>query len=202
MTQSEFWTALDEVCTSPSPTLHLSTLLRTAYKDDLPLLIACTRSPGRIHHSFANFDASNPGVDGNRYLICFTSREQATPHIQPVSDEVDSDGLTLEERFAQIDAQNATTSNEETGVESLSLAERFARIDEGMEEPIKKKPRRRHRRKKATEAQAWKVANAGDTALVSTRLVLDYARRSKAVGGLIFNVYDGEKTVALPKFMM
>ena len=205
MNTAEFWSALDEVCASPTPTLQISDLLRVAYRDDLPLLIACTRSPGRIHHSFANFDASNPGVDGNRYLICFTSREQAeAPHAPSIEeDKIETRELSLEEQFRLIDAEESGNApSEENGVEGLSLEERFRLIDEGLEEPIKKKRRRMRRKKARAEAPLWKVANVADTALVSTRAVLDYARRSKSVGGLIFNVYDGAKAVALPKFMM
>ena len=204
MTRSEFWNALDTVCEGPSPTLYLSDLLRTAYKDDLPLLIACTRTPGRIHHSYTNFDASNPGLDGNRYLICFTSQEQASitpPHSDDCVDE-EIRSMTLEERFAAIDAENNTSTAEEDGAEQLSLEERFRLIDEGQDEPAPKKKRRQRRRRKKKDVATplWKTESVVDTALVSTRAVLDYARRSRAVGGLIFNVYD--KAVALPKFMM
>ena len=48
----------------------------------------------------------------------------------------------------------------------------------------------------------WKTSEEREIASVSTRKILDYVRKSKAVGGLIFNVYDEKHSVALPKFMI
>lgn len=80
MTTPEFWNQLDALAQSKDKSnalLEAADLLREAYKNDLPLLIACRRTPGSIHHLYTIFDERNPGVQGNRYLICFTSEKQA-----------------------------------------------------------------------------------------------------------------------------
>ena len=56
------------------------------------------------------------------------------------------------------------------------------------------------RRKKGSNA-TWTVA-AGETARVSTSKVLAYMRRSKAVGGLIFNPGDEKHSLAIAKFLL
>ena len=214
MTRNELWTSLDTACNSSDRSqslLQVSDLLRTAYAADLPLLIACTRTPGRIHHSYANFDASNPDLAGNRYLICFSSLGQAriptagnagkagktTP---PVDDHTP---LSLEERFRQIDEEASAGQADSEPDEPLSLEERFRRIDEGEDEAVTPKKRNCRRRKKKTPtAPTWTASKADGTATVSARAVLDYMRRNRMVGGLVFNVFDEKHAVALPKFMM
>lgn len=56
------------------------------------------------------------------------------------------------------------------------------------------------RRKKGGNA-TWKT-EAGETARVSTRKVLAYVKRSKAVGGLIFNPGDERHSLAIAKFLL
>ena len=176
MTRNELWDQLDAVCASPDRSqslLHVSDLLKDAYSADLPLLIACTRSPGRIHHSYANFQEGGKALAGNRYLICFTNPGQAHRPVAPLQKE-----------------------------EPLSLEERFRLIDEGTDEDPSKKPRRTRRKKATSVGPMWKASPVSETATVRTRDVLDYMKRSRAVGGLIFNVYDEKHSVVLPKFMI
>lgn len=74
MTITEFWNKLDELATSNDTSnalLEMADLLRET--GDLPLLILCRRTPGRIHHLYTVFDERNPDATGNRYLICFTN---------------------------------------------------------------------------------------------------------------------------------
>ena len=56
------------------------------------------------------------------------------------------------------------------------------------------------RRKKGTNA-TWKI-EAGETARVSTEKVLAYVKRSRAVGGLIFNPGDERHSLAIAKFLL
>ena len=57
------------------------------------------------------------------------------------------------------------------------------------------------RRKKGSTATTWKT-EAGETARVSTAKVLAYVKRSKAVGGLIFNPGDERRSLAIAKFLL
>ena len=56
------------------------------------------------------------------------------------------------------------------------------------------------RRKKGSNA-TWKT-EVGETARVSTGKVLAYVKRSKAVGGLIFNPGDEKRSLAIAKFLL
>ena len=201
MTRNEFWNQLDTVCASPDRSqslLHVSDLLKDAYSADLPLLIACTRTPGKIHHSYTCFDPSKPDLAGNRYLICFSNPGQARFNVPtPMEEEAP---LSLEERFKRIDEEAASTGPAEEE-ESLTLEERFRLIDEGQAPASPKKVRRR-RKKRKESSPMWSTATASETATVSARKILDYMKRSKAVGGLVFNVYDEKRSIALPKFMI
>lgn len=201
MTRNEFWTALDAVCASSDRSqslLKVSDLLKDAYSADLPLLIACTRTPGKIHHSYTCFDPSKPDLAGNRYLICFTNPAQSRREAAPST--VVDEPLSLEERFKRIDEESNTAPAEEE--ESLTLEERFRLIDEGADEVPSKKPRRVRRKKSKEKSPMWSTSTSSETATVRTRDVLDYMKRSRAVGGLIFNVYDEKHSIALPKFMI
>ena len=204
MTREEFWNALDSVCSSPDRSqslLAVSNLLHDAYNADLPLLIACTRTPGRIHHSYTMFDPSNPDLVGNRYLICFTGPDQTRRQAPTQNTEPHEDVLSLEERFKQIDEENASTSDKAEEKADLSLTERFRLIDEGEDVSSPKKVRRRRKKSKNT-SPLWTTNATEQTATVPARIVIDYMRRNRAVGGLVFNVYDEKHSVALPKFMI
>ena len=56
-------------------------------------------------------------------------------------------------------------------------------------------------RRKKSSTVTWAV-EAGETARVSTGKVLAYVRRSKAVGGLIFNPGDPRHSLAIAKFLL
>ena len=95
MTASEFWNQLDTLAASKDTSnaiLAIADLLRHA--GDLPLLILCRRTPGRIHHLYTVFDERNPDATGNRYLICFTSEKQARkkPSAPPVISDTHEQG--------------------------------------------------------------------------------------------------------------
>lgn len=57
------------------------------------------------------------------------------------------------------------------------------------------------RRRKKGATTTWKI-EAGETARVSTGKVLAYVRRSRAVGGLIFNPGDERHSLAIAKFLL
>lgn len=57
----------------------------------------------------------------------------------------------------------------------------------------------KRRKKRATTT--WKM-EAGETARVSTSKILAYVKRSKAVGGLIFNPGDVKHGLAIAKFLL
>lgn len=43
---------------------------------------------------------------------------------------------------------------------------------------------------------------SGESAKVSVKKILAYMKRSKAVGGLVFNPYDEKRSMALAKFLI
>ena len=156
MTTTEFWNTLDELAASKDTSnaiLATANLLREA--DDLPLLILCRRTPGRIHHLYTVFDERNPDATGNRYLICFTSEKQAkkNPPASPVISDTHEQGPI----FAEDEEEPATG--------------------------------KKHRKRK-TKAGTWKAVESGEIAKVPVKKVLAYVKRSKRVGGLVFNPYD------------
>ena len=57
------------------------------------------------------------------------------------------------------------------------------------------------KRRKKGSTTTWRT-EAGETARVSTGRVLAYVRRSKAVGGLIFNPGDPRHSLAIAKFLL
>ena len=168
MTTTEFWDKLDTLASSKDTSnaiLAAADLLKGA--SDLPLLILCRRTPGRIHHLYTVFDERNPDATGNHYLICFTSEKQAKkkPPAPPVISETHEQGPVFTE-------------------------------DE--EEPSTGKKRR----KRKTKAGTWKAMESGEIAKVPVKKVLAYMKRSKAVGGLVFNPYDEKRSMALAKFLI
>lgn len=168
MTTIEFWAKLDEFTTSKDTSnalLETADLLRGA--GELPLLILCRRTPGRIHHLYTAFDERNPDATGNRYLICFTSEKQAKkkPPAPPVMSDTHEQGPVF---------------------------------TEAEEEPSSGKKRR----KRKTKAGTWKATESGEIAKVPVKKVLAYMKRSKAVGGLVFNPYDEKRSMALAKFLI
>ena len=168
MTATEFWNQLDTLAASKDTSnaiLAAADLLREA--DELPLLILCRRTPGRIHHLYTVFDERHPDATGNRYLICFTSEKQAKKN--PPEPVVVSD------------------SHEQGPV-----------FSEDEEEPSSGKKRRRRK----TKVGAWKATDAGEIAKVPVKKVLAYVKRSKRVGGLVFNPYDEKRSMALAKFLI
>jgi len=168
MTITEFWNKLDELATSKDTSnalLEMADLLREA--GDLPLLILCRRTPGRIHHLYTVFDERNPDATGNRYLICFTNEKQARK--KPPEPAVVSDTHEQGPVFTEDD-----------------------------EEPVTGKKRR----KRKTKAGTWKATESGEIAKVPVKKVLAYMKRSKAVGGLVFNPYDEKRSMALAKFLV
>ena len=58
------------------------------------------------------------------------------------------------------------------------------------------------RRKRKTKAGTWKATESGEIAKVPVKKVLAYMKRSKAVGGLVFNPYDEKRSMALAKFLI
>ena len=103
MTTTEFWNRLDALAASKDTSnsmLEVAALLREA--GELSLLIACRRTPGRIHHLYTIFDERSPDITGNRYLICFTSEKQAAkkPAPPPVISDTHDQGPVFEEEPA------------------------------------------------------------------------------------------------------
>jgi len=168
MTTTEFWNKLDELATSKDTSnalLEMADLLREA--GELPLLILCRRTPGRIHHLYTVFDERNPDATGNRYLICFTSEKQAKkkPPAPPVISETHEQGPVFTE-----DEEEPTTGKK--------------------------------RRKRKTKAGIWNATESGEIAKVPVKKVLAYVKRSRAVGGLVFNPYDEKRSMAITKFLI
>lgn len=60
---------------------------------------------------------------------------------------------------------------------------------------------RRRRRAKSKDG-AWMSVSPDEVAAVSIRLIIDNMNRKKAIGGLIFNLYDPKNSLAIPKFLL
>ena len=58
------------------------------------------------------------------------------------------------------------------------------------------------RRKRRTKAGTWNATESGEIAKVPVKKVLTYVKRSKAVGGLVFNPYDEKRSMAITKFLI
>ena len=56
------------------------------------------------------------------------------------------------------------------------------------------------RRKKGSNA-TWRT-ETGETGRVSTGKALDYVKRSRAVGGIVFNPADERHSLAIAKFLL
>lgn len=210
MTKIEFWNRLDKLCASGADSgtlLSLSELLQNAADADLPLMIACRRTPGKIHHLYTAFsEGGNHQTRGNRYLICFSSQRQAetamTHSANTSSGECGNhtdESLSLDERFRLIDEEEPDKDSVD---DDLSLEERFRLIDEGGTEEQQKAKRRKKRKAKTASEPMWQPVITKETALVNTKIVLDYMKKTPAVGGLIFNLYDEKRSIALPKFLV
>ena len=57
------------------------------------------------------------------------------------------------------------------------------------------------KRRKKGAINTWKT-EAGETARVSTGKVLAYVKRSRAIGGIIFNPGDERRSLAIAKFLL
>ena len=173
MTTEEFWNRLDAITHSGDKTgslVEAGALLMQAYAEDLPVLIACRRAAGRIQHMFTVFDEQNPDLQGNRYLICYSSRKQAELKPEPstiTASDLHARGPNLEGRDDGGDAGGG-----------------------------------KRRRRAKSKAGAWKSVNPDEVASVSIRLIIDNMNRKKAIGGLIFNLYDPGNSLAIPKFLL
>ena len=168
MTTTEFWNRLDALAGSKDTSnalLEVTNLLHEA--EDLPLLILCRRTTGRIHHLYTAFDERSPDVAGNRYLICFTSEKQAKK--KPPKPVVVNDAHEQGPVFSEDEAESGDG---------------------------------KRRRKRKTKVRTWKATESGEIAKVPVKKVLAYMKRSKAVGGLVFNPYDDKRSMALAKFLI
>ena len=161
MTTEQYWQRLDTLASSKGSErlLEAAELLRD--HPELPLLISCRRSNGRIQHLFTSFDDRAPEATGNRYLICFTSEKQA---------------------------KKVPVAAPEEGEHEAGPS--FENLDE-----------RNGKRRKKSNSATWAV-EAGETGRVSTGKILAYVKRSKAVGGLIFNPGDEKRSLAIAKFLL
>ena len=117
-TRSKFWNKLDGLATSKDTSnalLEMADLFREA--GDLPLLILCRRTPGRIHHLYTVFDERHPDATGNRYLICFTSEKQAKkkPPAPPVISDAHEQGPVFTEDEEEPNNGKKTSQKENKG---------------------------------------------------------------------------------------
>ena len=60
----------------------------------------------------------------------------------------------------------------------------------------------KRRRKKKTKAGTWKATETGEVAEVPVKKILAYMKRSRVVGGLVFNPYDDKRSMAITKFLI
>ena len=161
MTTEQYWASLDSLASSKGTDRLLEAAELLCAHPELPLLISCRRSHGRIQHLFTSFDEQNPDATGNRYLICFTSEKQAKRiPVAPTVDEAHDSGPSFE-----------------------NLDERYGK-----------------RRKKDNNA-TWK-SEVGESARVSTGKILAYVKRSRTVGGLIFNPGEEKRSLVIAKFLL
>jgi len=103
LTTEQYWKTLDALASSRDADRLLSAVELLRANPALPLLIACRRSTGHIHHLYTVFDERNPHAVGNRYLICFTSTKQAGKAAQTVPEAAEHspspDFENLEDRY-------------------------------------------------------------------------------------------------------
>jgi len=169
MTAEEFWNKLDTLANSKDRTgslVEVGALLKQAYDEDLPVLIACRRARGRVYHRYAVFDEQNPDLQANRFLLCFTSKKQSEkkPVIAPKQEHPET--LTFEE---------SEDESEQTG---------------------------KRRMKKKSRSGTWKPVDRGEVTKVSVRKVINNLNKNRAIGGLLFNLYDEKHSMAIPKFLI
>ena len=125
MTTTEFWNKLDELATSKDTSnalLEMADLLREA--GELPLLILCRRTPGRIHHLYTVFDERNPDATGNHYLICFTSEKQAKK--KPPAPSVISETHEQGPVFTEDEEEPKTAKNVAKGKQRLEHGKQWS----------------------------------------------------------------------------
>ena len=66
MTSEQYWASLDSLASSKGTDRLLEAAELLCAHPELPLLISCRRSHGRIQHLFTSFDEQNPDATGNR----------------------------------------------------------------------------------------------------------------------------------------
>ena len=83
MTKNQFWMKLDQLTKKKDKSNILSDcaeIMRQAYEEDLGLIIGCIhelQDPESVHQLYLAMTNSKPEPVANRYLLCYTSKEQA-----------------------------------------------------------------------------------------------------------------------------
>ena len=78
MTEKQFWMKLDQLAGQRMKIPEFIQVLRQGYEEDLGIPIACHHEGlDRVSQMYQTVDKEHPNRDGNRYMICYTSRELA-----------------------------------------------------------------------------------------------------------------------------
>lgn len=80
MTNKQFWMKADQIAasrrTQEEKADEMAALLKTAYDEDLRMIILFIEKDNRQHHAYLNLDEKHPNTIGNRCLQCYTSRQR------------------------------------------------------------------------------------------------------------------------------
>ncbi len=81
MRNRELWKRMDELADqvhSESRDLEFIKLLKTAYDEDMGLIMACIRTPNTAREGYSAFiNQAYIESDGEKFMICYTSSEHA-----------------------------------------------------------------------------------------------------------------------------
>ncbi len=81
MTNKQFWMKADQISESHNPIEEkaeaMAALLKTAYDENLDMIILYDEEGGTRHHLCMNLDDDHPNTIGNRAMLCYTSRRKA-----------------------------------------------------------------------------------------------------------------------------
>lgn len=81
MTNKQFWMKANQIAasrkTQEEKAEEMAALLKTAYDEDLRMVILFIEKDNGQHHAYLNLDEKHPNTIGNRGLQCYTSRRRA-----------------------------------------------------------------------------------------------------------------------------
>ena len=78
MTEKQFWRRIEKHGGDPSAVLEVANTLRQAYDQNLGVICGCRHiGPDIVNQMYVNVNEDEPNRNGNRYMLCYTSRAMA-----------------------------------------------------------------------------------------------------------------------------